>query len=303
MDLKRAVRRVVALSAALGAATVVVATPASAADDQVVTTVSEADRAAALAHWTPERMRQWVGEEDLPPAEKIGREWEGSVPSGVGRLFFTAQPGVDGSCTATVVPSSSKDVALTAGHCVNGGLDRFDNPIKIVNVVFVPGYDHGEAPHGVFAARAFAWSSTYSGPMSGADDDAVLALDPVDGRHVADVAGTQDISFDKLPSTVDTTMLGYPVSKAAGGEALFSCEQPATFKENSVNKTWNTDCDLAGGSSGGPWLRNFDPATGKGTIFSVTSRGTMTEDGVTTDLSGAALTEPVRKLYERAGEL
>ncbi|MEV7549161.1 hypothetical protein AB0N89_06005 [Amycolatopsis sp. NPDC089917] len=303
MDVKNAVRRVVALSAALGAATVVVAAPASAADDQVVTTVSEADRAAALAHWTPERMRQWVGDENLPPAEKIGREWEGPVPAGVGRLFFTAQPGVDGSCTATVVPSSSKDVAFTAGHCVNGGLDRFDNPIKIVNVVFVPGYDHGEAPHGVFAARAFAWSSTYSGPMSGSDDDAVLALDPIDGHHVADVAGTQDISFGKLPSTVDTTMLGYPVSQAAAGEALFSCERPATFEENSVNATWNTDCDLAGGSSGGPWLRDFDPVTGKGTIFSVTSRGTMNEDGVTTDLSGAAFTEPVRKLYERAGEL
>ncbi|MBB5854486.1 trypsin-like serine peptidase [Amycolatopsis umgeniensis] len=303
MDLKRASRRVVALSAAFSAALVVVAAPASAADDRVVTVVSEADRAAALAHWTPERMRQWVGEEWLPPAEKIGREWDGRVPPGVGRLFFTAEPGVDGSCTATVVPSSSKDVAFTAGHCVNGGLDRYDNPIKIVNVVFVPGYDHGAAPHGVFAARAFAWSGTYPGPMSGTDDDAVIALDPVGGRHVADVAGTQDISFDELPSTVDTTMLGYPVSKAAGGEALFSCVRPATLEVNSVNTTWNTDCDLAGGSSGGPWLRNFDPATGKGTLFSVTSRGTMTEDGVTTDLSGAAFTEPVRNLYERAGEL
>ncbi|WP_410601847.1 trypsin-like serine peptidase [Amycolatopsis sp. lyj-90] len=303
MDLKRVSRRVVALSAAFSAALVVVAAPASAADERVVTVVSEADRAAALAHWTPERMRQWVGEEWLPPAEKIGRVWEGPVPPGVGRLFFTAEPGVDGSCTATVVPSSSKDVAFTAGHCVNGGLDRYDNPIKIVNVVFVPGYDRGAAPHGVFAARAFAWSGTYPGPMSGTDDDAVIALDPVGGHHVADVAGTQDISFGELPSTVDTTMLGYPVSQAAAGEALFSCVRPAEREVDSVNTTWNTDCDLAGGSSGGPWLRNFDPATGKGTIFSVTSRGTMIEDGTTTDLSGAALTEPVRNLYERAGEL
>ncbi len=308
MDLKKprlrnAVHRVVALAAGLSAASVIVAAPAAAADDQVVTVVSEADRAAALAHWTPERMRQWVGEEWLPPAEKIGRAWEGPVPAGVGRLFFTAEPGVDGSCTATVVPSSSKDVALTAGHCVNGGLDRFDNPIKIVNVVFVPGYDHGAAPHGVFPARAFAWSATYSGPMSGVADDAVIALDPVGGHHAADVAGTQDISFEELPSLVDANILGYPVSRAAGGEALFSCARPASLEVNSVSTTWNTDCDLAGGSSGGPWLRNFDPVTGKGTLFSVTSRGTMTEDGVTKDLSGAALTEPVRKLYERAGEL
>ncbi|MEU8639883.1 hypothetical protein AB0C38_47470 [Amycolatopsis sp. NPDC048633] len=295
--------RVTALLAVAGAALVVVAAPASAADDQVVTRVSAAGRAAALAHWTPERMRQWVGGDSLPPAEKIGREWDGPVPAGVGRLFFTAEPGVDESCTATVVPSSSRDVALTAGHCVNGGLDRFDNPIKIVNVVFVPGYDHGKAPLGVFPVRAFAWSSTYSGPTSGTDDDAVLALDPVGGHHVADVAGTQDLSFGRPPSPVDTTLLGYPVSRAAGGEALFSCARPATLEVNSVTTTWNTDCDLAGGSSGGPWLRNFDPATGKGTLFSVTSRGTMTEDGVTTDLSGAAFTDPVRKLYERAGEL
>jgi hypothetical protein len=213
---RQGLSRVTALLAVAGAALVVVAAPAGAADDRVVTEVSAADRAAALAHWTPERMRQWVGDDSLPPAEKIGREWEGPVPAGVGRLFFTAEPGVDESCTATVVPSSSKDVALTAGHCVNGGPDR---------------------------------------------------------------------------------------SRKAGGEALFSCARPATLEVNSVTTTWNTDCDLAGGSSGGPWLRNFDPATGKGTIFSVTSRGTLTEDGVTTDLSGAAFTDPVRALYERAGEL
>ncbi|KFU81896.1 V8-like Glu-specific endopeptidase [Amycolatopsis lurida] len=303
MDLKLASRRIVASTGILAVVLAAAAGPASAAGDQVVTRVSEADRAAALAHWTPERMRQWVGDDALPPAEKIGREWERPVPAGVGRLFFTAEPGVDGSCTATVIPSASRDVVLTAGHCVNGGFDRHDNPIKIVNVVFVPGYYHGEAPHGVFAARAFAWSATYPGPSSGIDDDAVLALDPVGGRHVADVAGTQDISFEAPPSTVDATLLGYPVSKAAGGEALFSCARPAALDVNSVSTSWKTDCDLAGGSSGGPWLRNFDPATGKGTIFSVTSRGTMNEELVTLDLSGAALSEPVRKLIENAPDL
>ncbi|WP_326948865.1 hypothetical protein OG439_08760 [Amycolatopsis sp. NBC_01307] len=300
----RALSRAGTLLAVAGTAAAVLAAPATAADgDQVVTQVSAADRAAALAHWTPERMRQWAGADWLPPAEKIGRVWDGPVPAGVGRLFFTAEPGVDESCTATVVPSASKDVALTAGHCVNGGLDRFDNPIKIVNVVFVPGYDHGTAPYGVFPVRAFAWSATYSGPTSGTDDDAVLALDPVGGRHAADVAGTQDVSFDQPPSPVGTTILGYPVSQLAGGEALLSCARPATLEVNSVLSDWKTDCDLSGGSSGGPWLRDFDPATGQGTIFGVTSRGTMSEDGVTQNLTSAAFTGPVRELYERAGRL
>ncbi|WP_330277039.1 hypothetical protein OG205_16025 [Lentzea sp. NBC_00516] len=282
-------------------AAALVASPAQAAAGQVVTKVSEPDRTAALAHWTPERMKA-VGDGDLPPAEQISKPYEGTPP-GVGRLFMSTSTGEDHSCTATVVPSATRDVVLTAGHCVNGGLDRWDNPIKILNVVFVPGYDHGSRPHGVFVARAFAWSDTYNGPMSGLDDDAVIALDPVDGGHVQDVAGTQDISFDAVASPVDQTTLGYPVSALERGEALLSCARPATLKVNSVMSAWETDCDLAGGSSGGPWLRGFDPATGKGTIFAVTSRGTMNGDLVTTDLSAAKLTDAVRALYVSADQL
>ncbi|MFD4637272.1 trypsin-like serine peptidase [Lentzea sp. NPDC058436] len=282
-------------------AAALVAAPAQAETGQVVTKVSEPDRAAALAHWTPERMKS-VGDGDLPPAEQISKPYEGQAP-GVGRLFMSNSNGEDHSCTATVVPSETKDVVLTAGHCVNGGLDRWDRPIKILNVVFVPGYDRGAQPHGVFTARAFAWSDTYSGPSSGLDDDAVIALDPLGGKHVQDVAGSQDVSFDTVGSPVDATTLGYPVSEFARGEALLSCVRPATLKVNSVLSTWETDCDLAGGSSGGPWLRGFDPATGRGTIFSVTSRGTMNGDLVTTDLSGAAFSEAVKALYVSADDL
>jgi V8-like Glu-specific endopeptidase len=220
-----------------------------------------------------------------------------------GRLFFTAVPGGDESCTATVVPSPAKDVVFTAGHCLDGGTDRNDQPIKMTNMVFVPGYDHGKQPHGMFAARAFAWPDTYQGPSSALDDDGAVVLDPVGGKHVADAAGTQDISFDPVTGPVDTTMLGYPVSQLAHGEALVSCTRPATLDANSVSTGWKTDCDLAGGASGGPWLRNFDPATGKGTIFATTSRGAVNENGVTENLSGAALSEAVRNLYQRAGGL
>ncbi len=286
----------------IGAALAAAAPVHAAEAGQVVTRVVEADRAAALAHWTPQRMKA-TGEGDVPPAEKISQPYEGKAPAGVGRLFVSTSTGADLSCSATVVPSATKDVALTAGHCVNGGLDRRDNPIRIVNVVFVPGYDHGTAPHGVFAARAFAWPDTYSGPTSGKDDYAVVAFDPVGGRHVEDVAGAQDISFDEVASPAGSTTLGYPVSELNRGEALVSCTRPASLVVNSVMSAWRTGCDLAGGSSGGPWLRGFDPATGRGTIFSVTSRGTTTADRVTTELDGSAFTDAVRALHESAGRL
>ncbi|QWF84379.1 hypothetical protein HUW46_07829 [Amycolatopsis sp. CA-230715] len=288
--------------AAAAIAVAVTAVPASAADE-VVTQVSAADRAAAVAHWTPERIRALGADDRLAPAETIGKKWEGKLPSSVGRLFFTFEPGGDMSCTATVVPSPTKDVALTAGHCLNGGFTREGDPVKTSNAVFVPGYDDGKQPHGMFPVRAFAWSGRYHGPSSSGSDDAVIALDPVDGHHVEDVAGAQGISFGPLPSTVDTTMLGYPVSRLARGESLVSCALPATYESNSVYSSWKTNCDMAGGASGGPWLRDFDPGTGKGTLFSVTSKGTTREDGTTADLSGAAFTDDVRALYERSGTL
>jgi V8-like Glu-specific endopeptidase len=305
-EMSRALTRPRAVLTVLGVALAVTIAPAAAAragSGQVVTTVAAGDRAAALSYWTPERIKQQGEFDGLPPAEQIGKVWPGPVPAGVGRLFFTAVPGGDESCTATVVPSPGQDVVFTAGHCLDGGTDRHDRPIKMTNMVFVPGYDHGKQPHGMFAARAFAWSGTYQGPSSALDDDGVIALDPAGGKHVAEVAGTQDISFDQVTGPVDTTMLGYPVSRLAHGEALVSCTRPATLDTNSVTADWTTDCDLAGGASGGPWLRNFDPATGKGTIYAVTSRGSMNVDGVTENLSGAELSDAVRALYQRAGEL
>ncbi|MEU7474798.1 hypothetical protein AB0A63_02360 [Lentzea sp. NPDC042327] len=248
---------------ALGATAVLCATlvtPAHAAG-QVVTRVPEADRTAALEHWTPERMKA-VGEGEVPPAETIGRPYAGTAPAGVGRLFTSSSRGEDRSCSATVVPSASEDVVLTAGHCVHGGTDRLDRPITIGAVVFVPGYDHGAGP--VFAARAFAWPDTYRGPSSAEDDYAVVALDPVGGRHVRDVAGAQRVSFDEAGSPVGATLLGYPVSALNRGEALVECVRPASLRVNSVMAEWRTDCDLAGGRAVGRGCATSTRRPGRG---------------------------------------
>lgn len=149
------------------------------------------------------------------------------MPAGVGKLYFTSVPRGDSSCTATAVPSASKDVVLTAGHCVNGGLTPQGVPVEVTNLVFVPSYADGSAPHGVYPVRAFAWPGTYRGPSSSRDDVAVLALDPVRGTHVADAAGTQQVSFDRPPSPVATDILGYPVSRLAHGQKVQQCDVTA----------------------------------------------------------------------------
>jgi V8-like Glu-specific endopeptidase len=298
LSLRRAM--VIAATVAAGSA---LALPAQAAEPTpaLITTVDPADQAAALAYWTPERMRQ-VGTETNNIAETVARPWPTPAPRGVGRLFFTTVPGQDTWCTATAVPSGNKDTAITAGHCLWPGYTRDDQVIKTTNVGFVPGYDHGDAPAGVYAARSFLVPESYT-PNSN-PDVGLAVFAPSEGRHLTDAVGTQNVSFSETGPR-QTSIVGYPGSKAAYGEALAWCDVAAT---PAAAERWTAPCDMAGGSSGGPWLTGFDPATGTGTIYSVTSKGTLvvdepTGDLRTTDLAGSTLTDDARSVYEQAAGL
>ncbi len=62
----------------------------------------------------------------------------------VGALFTTTGTGLGKHfCTASVVDSPHRDLALTAAHCVTG--------MAPARVAFVPGYRDGKAPYGIWA--------------------------------------------------------------------------------------------------------------------------------------------------------
>ncbi|QUQ68612.1 trypsin-like serine peptidase [Kutzneria sp. CA-103260] len=279
-----------------GAVALLTAPAAVAATADRVDTVSAADQAAALAHWTPERMQQ-VSADPTEPGERTAQPWTGPAPAGVGRFFFTEVPGVDHWCTATAVTSKNRDTLITAAHCVHPGFTRDDTEIKVTNVVFVPGYDHGHAPRGVFAARGYVVPDDFSlAPR----DVAMVVLATHNGRHISDVAGAQRIAFDTRP-TGNASMFGYPGSIPVRGEFLLRCDVPVTFRPSSIGDTWDSPCDMAGGSSGGPFLTDFDGHTG--TVFSVVSRGAMDVDLHTLSLEGPTLGDAANEVYQRASAM
>ena len=51
------------------------------------------------------------------------------------------------------------------------------------------------------------------------------------------------------------------------------CRGPLGTDPLNNNETYRVDCNMTGGSSGGPWLRDFDESTGLGTLASVNSYG------------------------------
>jgi V8-like Glu-specific endopeptidase len=271
-------------------------TPTAMADTEPVRvdTVPVAEQAAALTYWTPERMQEVGNDANVPP-ERLAKPWVGAAPTGVGRFFFTEEPGGDSWCTATAVPSANRDTVVTAAHCVHPGFTRDDTEIKAKNIVFVPAYDHGKAPKGVFAARAFVVPTDYSLMPK---DVAMVVLAPQHGKRVADAAGTQKIAFGTKP-TGPANMFGYPGSTLAHGELLMRCTVTATLFDN--GEGWQSPCDMAGGSSGGPWLADFDGRTG--TIFSVVSRGGLDEDLHTTNLEGPAMGDAAKQAYVKAAAM
>ena len=293
----------VALAAAV---TLTTAPSAHAAAPPVTTatTISAAARAAALAYWTPQRMVATGAENDATP-EVIAKDWTAAPPPGVGRLFFVAHEGAHGPsyddwCTATAVRGTSKDVAITAAHCLYPGMTDRDEIITVSNVVFAPAYAKGATPKGVFAARAYVLPTEYTKHSS--PDVATVVFDKVGSTHLADAAGAQAVSFTgKAPGR--TATFGYPGSSAVHGQSLRWCDLTASEQEGGSDR-WRILCDLAGGASGGPWLTGFNPATGVGTIVSVTSKGTQDVDAndqvITTDLVGPKLGTLARAVYDDA---
>ncbi|WP_049568894.1 trypsin-like serine peptidase [Nonomuraea sp. SBT364] len=193
-----------------------------------------------------------------------GRPWtgDGVVTKATGRVFFTTQ-GRNASCSGSAVTSDNKSVVLTAGHCVKMG-GAFHT-----NWVFVPGYDAGQRPFGTWAATRLLTTQEWN---SGEDinfDVAAAVVAPLEGRSLTDVVGGQGVAFNQ-PRRRQMYAFGYPAAAPYDGSELVYCSGRA-FDDFLLSRDLGLTCDMTGGSSGGPWMLNFNEATGLGTQNSVNS--------------------------------
>ncbi|MGW4424337.1 trypsin-like serine peptidase [Streptosporangium sp. NPDC004631] len=205
-----------------------------------------------------------------------GAQWNtgGWVTRTTGRVFLTID-GVDFVCSASSVRSANRDLVVTAGHCVkNGGGAWADN------WVFIPGYDRGRRPYGQFTARRMFVAGPWARDGDDSHDVGMVAVGRRDGRHLGDVAGAQDIAFG-TPRGRQTHGFGFPADTPYDGEHLVYCAGPVRDDPHGQTGDQGLRCDMTAGASGGPWLSGFNPATGRGTVTSVSSfkysddRGTM----------------------------
>jgi V8-like Glu-specific endopeptidase len=179
----------------------------------------------------------------------------------VGALFSTSDGQLRAHfCTASVVDSPAGDLLVTAAHCVTGYSDT-----SPAGLAFVPGYDNGYAPYGVWpVTRVFvdsAWEST---------------ADPND--DVAFLAVAQPGGSTPIEDIVQVT--GYP----DGQELPVTCQNRASAFSSSQMQF---DCDgYTDGTSGSPFVTDGDTATGYSTVIGVI--GGYQQGGGSPDISYAA---------------
>jgi hypothetical protein len=210
------------LVTALAAMTAIMVTPASGAADDIATGFVQAMR-------------------HLESPSRSGKAFSGTPA--VGALFSTSAGKLSQHfCTASVINSPHGDLVITAAHCVTHTSGT---------VVFVPGYNNGTTPYGVWTVTKVYVDQAWKSSENPDDDFAILRV-------------------SQRGSTV-------PIEDVTGAEKLITGQpynhQPITCEnwlKEPMTDQLEFDCGAyTDGTSGGPFLAEVDLATGQGAVIGV----------------------------------
>lgn len=163
-----------------------------------------------------------------------------SAPSTVAAVFGANS--TSHSCTAGVIASATRDLLITAAHCVSGAG---------TGITVSPGYDAGRAPYGTWSVTAVFVDPAWADHQSENDDFAILRVAPqtMGGmtRRLQDVTGA--VPLGTTPTDREAvTVQGF---NAGSNDQSVVCTTELAFKRG--NPVFQCD-GYTDGSSGSPWL-------------------------------------------------
>lgn len=266
---------------------------------------------AAVKFWTNARVRQAVSRDfelnektqrfelrgkPVYPGTVSGSSWTGGgrVVKTTGKVLFTMGTTYF-VCSASVVIDTVPDrsIVLTAGHCI---YDETNNQFA-ANWIFIPSWDTQPVPmdanglfcdstrYGCWTAQSLVASNSFAQEpgftVTATQHDygfAVVGTGGFSGDQLDAVTGSQAMITDSVDVDTSAWAFGYPAQGKYKGNDLIYCAGLLSF-DSRIGVDWSTyklGCNMTGGSSGGPWLRDFTETgtnAGTGTVFSVTSYG------------------------------
>ncbi len=300
-------------------ASTAVSSAAPSTQGQVVTknaAVTSSEHRRITSYWTPARMRAAKAGEALlagrspkgtartvaaGTAQAVaptiqpkagGYTWTGggAVVRTTGKVFFTLG-GSDYVCSGSSVSSTNKDTVLTAGHCVHEGPGSF-----ATNFAFVPAYNNGSRPYGTFTARRLLTTNAWATRGDFNYDVGFALMNSLNGKDLTDTVGGQGIAFNQARGKYMYSF-GYPAASPYDGQKLIHCYGTVFNDTYGNSNDQGMNCNMTGGSSGGPWFYNFNTSTGTGTLNSVNSFGYT---GVPNIMWGPYFGSTISSLYNTA---
>ncbi|MFI1615709.1 trypsin-like serine peptidase [Streptomyces lydicus] len=205
----------------------------------------------------------------------------------VGAVFEKDDSG-DHFCTASVVQSPGRNMLITAAHCAYDA----EAGSTVNDLVFAPDYRDGDEPTGLWKVKKVIIDDRWAKSQDEDLDVAFLILDKKDGKQIQDVLGGNTLGIDRgFDNEVKIT--GYPTSR----DTPISCQNRTTKYSDTQMRIQCTDFE--GGTSGSPWLADYDPKSHTGTVIGVL--GGHEGGGDQDDVSYAAyFDDDVAALYRRA---
>jgi V8-like Glu-specific endopeptidase len=175
-----------------------------------------------------------------------------------GKVFFN-QNGRPFVCSGTIVNSEGGNTVWTAGHCVHTGGSAGS---WSTNFAFVPAYDDDLAnprPYGTWTAARLGTTAAWAnnGDLNGDLGVAIMNTN-FGGWHIVRYFGGNGLRVNQS-KTLYQNAFGYPATAPFDGGNLTGCAGTSAA-EGTARIT--IPCDMGKGSSGGPWLINFDGSWG-----------------------------------------
>jgi V8-like Glu-specific endopeptidase len=219
----------------------------------------------ATSYWTPARMAH---------ATPLGRRTDEGLPAGgiptarhvegskvIGALFFNSGTGSH-YCTASVVRTPKRNMLLTAAHCLyNQAAHAWHR-----RIVFVPRYSAGHRPYGTWPVWLMIADKRWIEHGDPDLDYAFAAVQVVRGRQIADVVGANDLQVNPGYSR-PVIVAGYPAKENNPSDRPVGCAG-RTYRQSRFQLRF--DCHgFYGGTSGSPWLSDYDARTQSGHVMGV----------------------------------
>lgn len=227
-----------------------------------------------------------------------------------GGVIESAVGPLSSGCTATVVPSRSRRIAVTAAHCVyvpeaapwRALTPDLPTGWRTEGLEFWPGRVGDTVPFEVWAVEQAFVDQGWLAEGEVTLDFAFLVIAPRDGVMGQDVVGAEGIFFNHELTRPAVTVIGYPGLGRFDGRSQRVCSSNAAdripdtlYYATAGRDQLAINCQMTRGASGGPWLADYDPATGLGYVIGVTASG----NSASSFLTGVPLREEARLLWEQ----